>query len=371
MHTDTGKKILEITFPETYIHNIINEWGNETFFKGDDLDKDNLRDCISWLYSSGGGNMPQVFLLDSPLACQMELNRIDKNGLHSLCAYQADINAWDKIKSHMYSLAFTDVWCASLPIFKTADNMQRLNALENLILWHINKIAIDDRKFRFYPFSDDNLLHRFSKIAFYDFLHGYISDEYGKAHSSFSKYFLTSTGIQHLKRYIKFLKSGCFLSLLFRGLALISRRPKHIKFNSSHRLHCEGSAAIEWRDGWKLFYLNGVLVPEEVAVTPAGSLDPSHVMRERNVEVRREIVRKIGVERILQKLGGKIIDSWNGYELIALNIPDMHIKPVYLKMQNPSIGTYHLEGVPPKITTCKDALSWRVGGLKWNPKQLT
>ncbi len=371
MPTDTRNKIpLEIRFPETEILNIINEWGTETFFKGDDIDQNDLLESISWLYSSGRGNMPQVLILDSPFACQMELNRMDKNGLHSLFAYQADLETWRNIKTFMYSIAFTDVWCASLPIFKPADSMQRLNALENLILWHI-KIATDDRKFRFYPFSNDNLLYRFSKIAFYDFLHGYISDEYGESHSSFSKSFKTSTGIQHLKRYIKFLKSGCFLSLLFRNLALISRRPKHIKFNSSNRLHCDGAAAIEWRDGWKLFYQNGVFVPEEVAVTPARSLDPSLIMRERNVEVRREIVRKIGIERILQKMGGKILDSWNGYELIALNIPDMHIKPVYLKMRNPSIGTFHLEGIPPRITTCRDALSWRVGGLKWNPKQLT
>ncbi len=369
MPTDRKNKIL-LGFPEIEIHNIINKWGNATFFKGDDIDQDDLFDCISWLYSSGRGNMPQVLILDSPLACQMELNRTDKNGLHKLCAYQADLETWKKIKSYMYSLAFTDVWCASLPIFKTADSMQRLNALENLILWHI-KNAVAERNLRFYPFSHDNLLYRFSKIAFYDFLYKSASDEYGGSQTSYSDCRKSSMDIQRFKKYINFLKSGCFLSHFFRGLALISRRPKHIKFNSSQRLHCDGAAAIEWRDGWKLFYLNGVLVPEEVALTPARFLDPSLVMRERNVEVRREIVRKIGIERILQKLGGKIIDSWNGYELIVLNVPGMRTKPAYLKMRNPSTGTFHVEGIPPRITTCGDALSWRVGGLKWKPKQLT
>jgi hypothetical protein len=144
-----------------------------------------------------------------------------------------------------------------------------------------------------------------------------------------------------------------------------------VNLNSRLQPHCDGGAAIEWRDGWKLFYLNGVLVPEEVAVTPAESLDPAVILREGNVEVRKEIVRKIGVERILQKLGGRIIDTWNGYELIVLDIPDMSIRPAYLKMRNPSIGTYHVEGVPPRIKTCREALSWRVGDLTWNPKQLT
>jgi hypothetical protein len=114
-----------------------------------------------------------------------------------------------------------------------------------------------------------------------------------------------------------------------------------------------------------------VLVPEDVAATPAESLDPAIILRERNIEVRKEIVRKIGIERILQKLGGRIVDAWNSYELVSLKMPDMRIEPTYLKMQNPSTGTFHVEGVPPSITTCRGALSWRIGGLKWNPKQLT
>lgn len=130
-----------------------------------------------------------------------------------------------------------------------------------------------------------------------------------------------------------------------------------MRFDDSGRLHADGEAAIEWRDGWKLFYLNGVLVPEEVAVTPAALLDPEVILRESNVEVRREIVRKIGVERLIQKLGGKVVDSWRGYELITLDIPGMGIKPTYLKMKNPSIGTFHVKGVPPRITTCREALS--------------
>ncbi len=73
----------------------------------------------------------------------------------------------------------------------------------------------------------------------------------------------------------------------------------------------------------------------------------------------------------MSEFKGRVIDAWNGYELIKLNIPKMETIPVYLKMTNPSTGFIHFEGVPPKIEKCRDALSWRVGGLQWTPKQLT
>jgi hypothetical protein len=352
------------------IRKTIDDWGNETFFKGDGLNEDHLRESIAWLYSSGLESIPRILILDSPLACQSELHMMEQKGLHKYFAHQAKPEAWLRIKSYMFSLARTDVWCRNLPVFKTADIIVRLCAFDRLITGHIQK-AVTERKARFYKFSDDNLLNRFSKIVFYDFIYKLVLEAREGLPLKNVKNHTASANIHYLKYYMDFLRTGCFLSLFFKGLALISRRPKHVRCNGSGQLHCDGEAAIEWRDGWKLFYLNGVLVPKEVAVTPAESLDPAVILREGNVEVRREIVRKIGIERILQKLGGKIIDSWNGYELIVLNVPGMRTKPAYLKMRNPSTGTFHVEGIPPRITTCGEALSWRVGGLKWKPKQLT
>ena len=83
-------------------------------------------------------------------------------------------------------------------------------------------------------------------------------------------------------------------------------------------------------------------------------------MKEKNAEVRREIVRKIGIERVCQKLNAKVLDkSLNGiYELLNLDLGDGRSRP-YLKMRNPSIKTYHLEGVPIEIDTVEKALNWR------------
>lgn len=135
---------------------------------------------------------------------------------------------------------------------------------------------------------------------------------------------------------------------------------------------------MRWRDGYGLYYLNGIKVSEHIVMTPGEELDPMLVTSERNAEVRRELVRKIGAERLIQKLHGTVIDEWKKdvkveYKLVTLDIPGMRIKPTYLIMKNPSIGVWHAEGVPSENNTVKKALAWRDGdnGNYIIPEQLT
>ena len=156
-------------------------------------------------------------------------------------------------------------------------------------------------------------------------------------------------------------------------------------------VHCEDGPAIQYPDGFSVWALNGVRVPQEIVETPANQLDPELILTEKNAEVRREIVRKIGIERVIKKLKARTLDKWKvtstfwsagnagmevihedtEYELLEIKIPNMSNPAKYLKMKNPSIGVWHVEGVPPDIKTCREALSWRVGGIEWNPEQLT
>jgi len=158
--------------------------------------------------------------------------------------------------------------------------------------------------------------------------------------------------------------------LPYQDICFISERHNICELKDQ-KLHCSTGPAIQYPDFWSIYALNGVRVTKEIVETPAEQLDPNLILTEKNAEIRREIVRKIGVERICQKLQTKTRDKWNGYELLELPIPEMETKAVYLKMRNPSIGTYHLEGIPPEITTCQQALRWRTGGLEWSPSQLT
>jgi hypothetical protein len=174
------------------------------------------------------------------------------------------------------------------------------------------------------------------------------------------------------------------------GVAYISERPVVIKKNE-RGLHREDGMALEYKDGFGIYSLNGVVVEEEVVMTPAADLDlTKHLLKEVNAEKRREVFRKVGSEGVVQRLGGKRIDQFTmqvisgdvaeifgigsvgyEYELYEVNLGNGNIHP-FLKMKNPSIDAEHFEAVPKGTKTCKEAIAFR-NGLKefFAPEALT
>jgi len=122
------------------------------------------------------------------------------------------------------------------------------------------------------------------------------------------------------------------------------------------RLHNQSGPSIEYRDGFSVHSLNGVRVPSWVVRQKKEEFTKEQVLGEKNVEIRREIIRKIGIEEVSK--WGEVLDKKWGYELLDLKLDG---KTPYLKMRNPSIDAWHLEGVPPDIETVKGALVWRNG----------
>ena len=47
---------------------------------------------------------------------------------------------------------------------------------------------------------------------------------------------------------------------------MVSDRPELIRVDSDRRLHCNHGPAKRWRDGWSLWYLNGVTVDEQIVM---------------------------------------------------------------------------------------------------------
>ena len=125
-------------------------------------------------------------------------------------------------------------------------------------------------------------------------------------------------------------------------------------------LHGDGVPAVSWESGERLHFLNGVRVSGELALTPARELSARLVLTTRNAEIRREVVRKIGLERVVTELGAVRVDSVGDYELLLLDLGDRRRRP-FLKMRNPSVGVFHIEGVHPDCRTVREALAWRNG----------
>ena len=161
---------------------------------------------------------------------------------------------------------------------------------------------------------------------------------------------------------------GCVYPL--SKFVVVSRRPQCIHRNAAGRLHCDAGPAIRYQDGFSVYALNGVRVPEWLAVKSESEIDPREFAKIENAEVRREFVRKVGIERIATTCGSVCLDKQGDYELLSVNLGGTTGECSYLKMLNPSIGVWHLEAVPPEIDTVAKALSWR-NQSDLTPVQLT
>jgi hypothetical protein len=120
---------------------------------------------------------------------------------------------------------------------------------------------------------------------------------------------------------------------------------------------------VLYGDGYSLYDLNGVLVSKKIVEIPFDKLDAKILLSAENAEVRREIVRKIGIERVCRDLNAEVVEEGEDQigqpcELLKLDIGDGNKRP-YLKIINPSIGTYHIEGVPVECDTIEKAFNSR------------
>ena len=178
----------------------------------------------------------------------------------------------------------------------------------------------------------------------------------------FYEYFYDVMGLKKevgpLKPLIELAKV-CGWFFPYDTVCVLTDRPAEINL-VNNRLHKNGGPSIRYRDGYSLYHLNGVRVTKEIAETPGYALSTKLVLTEKNAQVRAEIVKKIGMPRIIQELGGTTIEARDGYELINLDMGDGRFRP-YLKMRNPSVDLVHLEGVHPSCDTINKALAWRNG----------
>ena len=238
-----------------------------------------------------------------------------------------------------------------------------------------------------------------SPVAILDFLkeNGYSASTgissfcYGSHDASwlgFYDYFLKVCEVEEARKLESLIELSkvCGWWIPYTNYALASEKPVEININEEMVLHKDGGPAITFKDGFSVYALNGIRVPKEIAETPFDELDPKLVLTEENAEVKREVVRKIGVERLIghPDFNTEVIDKFENYELLLLDIEDVQERGFgsredssprrrpYLKMLNPSIGTWHVEGVHPDCKTVRQALAWRNGHEDFSkPQKLT
>jgi hypothetical protein len=154
-------------------------------------------------------------------------------------------------------------------------------------------------------------------------------------------------------QYEQFLNSGIWDTVLFRGVAIGCRRPQKVCRDDQHRLHNDQGPAIRWRDGFELFYLDGIhLTSVQHKDISSKTMSFKEIMAIENADVRA-VALKYNPEAILST-GAELIDkSERGNELFLIEKTELNKfleepEIYFLRMKCPT-GRVFVEGVDPSF----------------------
>lgn len=145
----------------------------------------------------------------------------------------------------------------------------------------------------------------------------------------------------------------------------ISRPPIARYHDARGRLHCENGAALRYRDGWGLFQLHGVSVPEWAVSDPRETITAERVLNLENVESRRVILDLVGWDILELTVIDACPDPGNeGYELELCEVhAEVWTRDRLLRCTNATIdrdGTRRkfVLTVPTTCTKAIEAAAW-------------
>lgn len=155
--------------------------------------------------------------------------------------------------------------------------------------------------------------------------------------------------------------------VMLPGKAFACLPPITLVTDERHRLHNEEGPVAVYPDGWKLYAIENLVVPEDWVERPE-TLTPQAIRGQRNQELRRIMIQQYGLERYMEADGGQVIDedvdelglarrlwrSRNGRAaepMLALEVQNSTLEP------DGTRRTFFLR-VPPEMRRVKQAAAW-------------
>ena len=206
----------------------------DLFFTYKELNYEKVKSFFTWLYKISSLKKPQVIIVDSPYQAQIVANIL-----------KYDINN----------------------LFEKTENEINNELSEKL---------------------------KTSKTIKEYFSFSYYGSYYDIIWLSFYKFMETICKIDNklYNKYSEILDLGVYDTIQLERFCIVCKLPKIIK-RKMLRLHSNNSPAIEFVDGYKLYFHNGVCVPEKLIMTP-DLITKEDILKESNAETRRCYMEILG-----------------------------------------------------------------------------
>ena len=286
-----------------------------------------IKQGVKNLYKMCGLEEPGVFLMDSPLGSQVLANILKQN-IRQNIGQNIEQNIGQNIGLNI-----------------------RRNIRHNI------EQNIEPKQYFNFSSNDASWIQWFLYQLFY-FENGLLEeDKYSKI----------------LRKYLNSIIDS-WMCLYFKKIAIVSRKPK-IRRNENGRLNSDHFSAVEFRDGYKLYALNGVMFPEELwKKVVSREMLMEEVLKIQDIDQRTQAMKfaKTGIREFYKSQNGKCIDSLDKfdikgriihYELWLIPQGELFNQTVYFTIYDcPSSKARgetreYAKGVP-ALKTVAEAMSW-------------
>lgn len=176
--------------------------------------------------------------------------------------------------------------------------------------------------------------------------------------------------------YYDLIKNGLLHAFLTEDSVLWCPLPTHFKVNVYKQFHCEDGAALQWNDGYGLYFWNGIKVRKRLIEFPE-SITRLDIMEEADEEIRRCMREKLGARRFAALFDLVVVDTDrdpDGKKQLLLrtrHVDDLAREHIYFaQLTHPSTEREHFLFVPPGMNNVWDAAAWTFGEKKdSNPRE--
>lgn len=95
-------------------------------------------------------------------------------------------------------------------------------------------------------------------------------------------------------RAFQLLVANCGWIYPFKNTCIVCDRPRIFSFDDQHRLHAEGSPAIQFADGYSLYSYHGFTLPEKYGKVHPNEWQSEWILSEENTNLKNFLIQTIG-----------------------------------------------------------------------------
>ncbi len=257
----------------------------ELIFSGrTQFDKDKAMAGVNWIYGQLGLLPPRILFVGSPLMTRIEILEIQKTYAYPEASTKSIKDLVIKFFNKSFLVDFVD-----------------FGAFKNSLLFNDLYTKID--RLLYDP------IRRQVEISFCA-KSGEVEQEIGvnmfkflaQAESTFET-IDSKPPNQEFALVKNFLTSGFHEAIFLKEFCIISEMPVGIARDENNRLHCADSAAVTFKDGYKLFFWHGTSIPRDW-IERKELINWEVIHQEVNTERRRCLLEILGTEKYLKLTGG-------------------------------------------------------------------